>query len=313
MPFFVDKNDEAVRMAIDEELRPELWGPGRMVELATHALSDLCRHIDFKKFRLHELSIYVALPEERPGWGRRDNEEFGQALSRVELPFSIKSLQFFPQGHAAGTIAMESAVASMQAGREDVAIILGVDSYLNFHTLQWLDENRQLANTYNRGAFFPGEGAGALLLASSDVVRAFNLEAPVGIKNISRSIESNLIKTDKTCLGEGLTQCMIDLLSGLQLPQQSINGIICDINGERYRAEEWGFTILRCGEYFDDPTAYELPASGWGDVGAASGPLFMGMVMAAGQRGYAKGSRYIVWNSSENGQRAGVLLELNLN
>ena len=63
-------------------------------------------------------------------------------------------------------------------------------------------------------------------------------------------------------------------MSGLQPPDERINDIYCDINGERYRSEEWGFVCLRLSQYFDNPTAYRSPAECWGDMGAASGPLF---------------------------------------
>lgn len=108
-----------------------------------------------------------------------------------------------------------------------------------------------------------------------------------------------------------MTECVREITKSLQLPEQAIDGIICDINGERYRAEEWGFVTLRCAEAFVDPTAYEQPAACWGDVGAASGPLFIALAVTAGKRGWAKGNRYMIWNSSEGGERAVVLLELN--
>jgi 3-oxoacyl-[acyl-carrier-protein] synthase I len=63
------------------------------------------------------------------------------------------------------------------------------------------------------------------------------------------------------------------------------------------------------GEYFDDPTAYLSPAECWGDVGAASGPLFAMLACQAVMRSYAKGPRTLLWTSSEGGQRAVALLE----
>ena len=67
-----------------------------------------------------------------------------------------------------------------------MCIVLGVDSYLNFMTLEWLDNNKQLANSYNRGAFFPGEGAGAVLIASNNTVSRHKLDSLAVIRGLAR-------------------------------------------------------------------------------------------------------------------------------
>jgi 3-oxoacyl-[acyl-carrier-protein] synthase-1 len=183
---------------------------------------------------------------------------------------------------------------------------------LNFETLEWLDQNRQLATPYHRGAFFPGEGVGAVALASESMAQRYKWTTLGRVRGIGTAIEANKIKTDTVCVGEGLTACIRKAVSGAQFPDEAIEGIICDLNGERYRAEEWGFALLRLPQVFSDPTGYDLPTSCWGDVGAASGPLAMCIAVNAAQKGYAKGSRYLIWNSSEGGQRAAAFLELNM-
>ena len=312
-PFFYDKHDEPVRIALDHTIRPELWGVERKLLLARYAVEDVCNQIDFEQLGIRELPVYVGLPEERPGWERGDIESFQTLLNEIELPIKIESIKVFPHGHAAGLMAMAAASSEVSSRRDSFGLVLGVDSYMGFDTLKWLDENRQLANSYNRGAFFPGEGAGAVLLASRGAILGHRLHSIASIQKFGYSIESKKIKTDDLCLGEGLTQCVQLLVQGLHHSEEKIDGVICDINGERYRAEEWGFALLRTGQYFVDPTEYELPASCWGDVGAASGPLFIGIAATAGQKGWAKGQRYMIWNSSESGHRAGVLLDLKLN
>ena len=120
--------------------------------------------------------------------------------------------------------------------------------------------------------------------------------------------ESKLIKTSDICLGEGLTATVKSAVAGLR-SGETINDIICDINGERYRGEEWGFICLRLPQYFDAPTAYLSPADCWGDIGAASGPLFAMLACQAAASGYATGSRTLLWASSEGGLRAVAVLD----
>ncbi len=309
--FAFDKTDEPVRMALDYAIKPTVEGPDRLIIMAASSLEEIFTAIDFNQPDLQDIALFVALPEERPGWDKNDMQSIRDRLSQLSLPVTFKSIEVVPKGHAAGLIALNMACSCIEDGRSQVCIVLGVDSYLNFTTLEWLDNNRQLANSYNRGAFFPGEGAGAVLIASNPAVSRHNLDSLAVIRGLATSMETKLIKTDAICLGEGLTECVREATKPLQLPEQKIDGIICDINGERYRAEEWGFVILKCAEAFVDPTAYEMPVTYWGDVGAASGPLSIGLAVTAGKKGWAKGNRYMIWNSSEGGDRAAVLLELN--
>jgi len=300
-------------MALDYAIKPTVEGPDRLMRMATSALEEICTAINFNQPGFQDVALFVALPEERPGWIKNDNQCIRDRLSQLSLPVKFKSIEVVPKGHAAGLIALNMARSCIEQGRSQICIVLGIDSYMNFKTLEWLDNNKQLANSYNRGAFFPGEGAGAVLIASPYAVSRHHLDSLAAIRGLATSRETKLIKTDAICLGEGLTECMREATKPLQLPEQKMDGIICDINGERYRAEEWGFVILRCAEAFADPTAYDMPATFWGDVGAASGSLFIGLAVTAGKRGWAKGKRYIIWNSSEGGDRAAALLELNGN
>ena len=60
---------------------------------------------------------------------------------------------------------------------------------------------------------------------------------------------------------------------------------------------------------FKNAAAFEAPADCWGDVGAASGPLYVSLVAAAEERGYAKGPLSLIWASSEGGRRAAAILK----
>lgn len=70
-----------------------------------------------------------------------------------------------------------------------------------------------------------------------------------------------------------------------------IDATLCDQNGEAYRADEFGFMLARTSEGFVNPADFEAPADCWGDVGAASGPLFVVLAAMAAKKGYAKGPR----------------------
>jgi 3-oxoacyl-[acyl-carrier-protein] synthase-1 len=88
--------------------------------------------------------------------------------------------------------------------------------------------------------------------------------------------------------------------------------IYCDMNGEPYRADEYGFASLRVGEMYDSDCVCQTPADCLGDVGAASGVLFTVLASVAAYKGYSKGEILLVFCGSESGERSAVLLHMPL-
>ena len=82
----------------------------------------------------------------------------------------------------------------------------------------------------------------------------------------------------------------------------------CDFNGETYRADEFGFTVCRTRECFEDAGNFTAAAECWGDAGAASGPLALALPIAAWLRGYAKGPVALAWSSSARTPLRGAAL-----
>jgi 3-oxoacyl-[acyl-carrier-protein] synthase-1 len=95
---------------------------------------------------------------------------------------------------------------------------------------------------------------------------------------------------------------------GLSLPEQRVDDVFCDINGERHRADEWGFLALRSPGVFRDSTAYSTAVGSWGDVGAAWGALGCVLAIQAWRRNYATGPRTLVCAGSQSGLRGAALL-----
>ncbi len=183
----------------------------------------------------------------------------------------------------------------------------GVDSYLCRDTIEWLDDNEQLHSDGNIYGFCPGEAAGFVLVARVETALRLGLTPLLSLVSAGSGIGKNLIRTEDICLGEGLSTAF--LASARSLAQGArADRIICDMNGERYRGNEYGFAALKASRLFKDAAAFEAPADCWGDVGAASGPLYVSLVAAAEERGYAKGPLNLTWASSEGGRRGAAIL-----
>ena len=109
-------------------------------------------------------------------------------------------------------------------------------------------------------------------------------------------------------MGEGMTHALRKALAGLALPAGAADDVYADINGERYRSEEWGFVAMRLPAAFR-ALEYSSPSECWGDVGAATGALGVVLAARAWARRYARGPRALVMTGSRNGDRGVISLE----
>ncbi len=252
------------------------------------------------------VAIIVGLPVPRAGLPPELERTMAAALDWPGGP-GLSSLETIEAGHSAGLMAIERARALLCDGALDLCLAGGVDSYLDAETLYWLSETGQAQSRSNRWGFRPGEGAGFCLLASSRfVAEQPRLHALGELAAVATSREQNLIRTDSVCTGEGLTAAWRMVTAAAP----RISELICDLNAEPYRADELGFALLRLRERFERPEEVLSPAQHWGDVGAASGPLFVCLALASALRGVARGRHCLVSTSSEGGERSAALLDL---
>ena len=86
--------------------------------------------------------------------------------------------------------------------------------------------------------------------------------------------------------------------------------MVCDLNGDRYRALEWGLATTRAFGAIQGDLDFWHPADCIGDAGAAMGLVNVLWGIHGLRRGYSPSSKVVVWGASENGVRAAVGLEL---
>lgn len=308
-PFMADWESENVRGAIDGLLDPSLLGWQRLAALAGGALAEITEKLAATPLGAATPRVFLALPEPRPGIIQADERllvtELEAAQAKAGRPIQVTLLG---RGHAGGLEGLAKAGAEIRAGSDDIYIVGGVDSYFDFDTLDWLQEHRQLQTEETRGGFFPGEAAGFVALVGDRIVRRHKLATFGSLSSWGLAIERKRIKTEDINLGEGLAQALAEAMAGLGGRPEAVHDVYCDINGERFRSEEWGFALLRVPQAVQTQD-YTAPVDCWGDVGSASGPLFCILAARAWARRYAGGRRALVWAGSEAGARAAVFLD----
>ena len=311
-PYMIDKEGEPMIVARATYLPDKLEGIERFIALATLAAQATLKPLNHFSSRIIPIPIIIGLPSPRPGLPEALEKQLKWQLSSIpEVYCRIADIEVIFAGHAAGLMALETGWQRIQQGKIACCLIGGVDCYLIPETLEWLDENEQLHSESNAYGLIPGEAAGFCLLASEQWLQQYHFNNWCRILAVATAQETNLIKTDTVCIGKGLSEAVQQVL--LALPAENkVTQTICDMNGEPYRADEYGFTIARTSERFVDATDFLAPADCWGDVGAASGPLFLNLAVAAGLKGYAKGKHTLLWASSESGERAAALIRVDI-
>jgi 3-oxoacyl-[acyl-carrier-protein] synthase-1 len=290
-PFMIDRFGQPMKVTRDPGLDQDWRCLRRVSALAAAAAQEALA--GYRPTR--GLTVMLNLGEPRPGLPADSSAEVATHLrTALELDAPIHHAM---EGHAGGIAAMEAADRLLDSGRAAAVLVGGAESHLDADTLEWLDSEERLHSENNIYGFCPGEGAAFILLAKQGEDAAMEIAAT----GLGR--EANLLGTENICLGEGLGAAFAALSDG------PADRIICDMNGERYRGNEYGFAALRAHTLFQDAADFEAPADCWGDVGAASAPLFACLGLEAELRGYAKGPRTLIWASSAKGLRGAALLQ----
>jgi 3-oxoacyl-[acyl-carrier-protein] synthase-1 len=308
-PFMVDGCGEPLIGAHDGRLEPGLFGAERLCALAESSLAQVHCALAASDLAAQPIAVLLALPETRPGFSERDADRVARALAeRFAQRGADLRVELAGRGHAGALLGIEQAARWIEQGMAPLCIVGGADSYFDADTLDWLEADRRLARDDARSGFTPGEAASFLLLASERTRRAANLPSLAVLRGAATGTESRVLGGDDDVLGDGLARAVTAAAAGLNLPGEAVDAIYCDINGERYRSDEWALCAMRLQHALRD-AAYEAPADCWGDVGAASPALACALATEAWARHYAQGPRALVWASSDGGLRGAAVLQ----
>jgi 3-oxoacyl-[acyl-carrier-protein] synthase I len=307
-PYMINQEGEPYVLGMVPAIDPEINGVRRYIDLVTPAMMEALGPLQKLSKEQQEIDVVLGLPEKRPGLPDDLAERLSDSLSSINTEhYRIKAVRTAYKGHAAGLMAMESACRLLAEGDCEFCLIGGVDSYIDPDTLDWIEDNEQLHIPSNAWGFIPGEAAAFCLLCSEITANRNLLPVQAQLLSAATALEKNCIKTETVCIGEGLTAAVREAIQAL--PEGvKIDQTYCDQNGEAYRADEFGFMLARLSEHFVDPSEYIAPADCWGDVGTASGPLFVNLFCAAIEKKYSNGPITLLWASSEDGERAAMLL-----
>jgi len=311
-PYMINQEGEPYVVAMVPSINEGTFGTQRFIDLAIPAIEEALYPLINPHKNFGQIPVIIGLPEVRPGLPDDLPEKLADRVKEIGSDSSfIRDAITLLKGHSAGLMALEKGSKLVLNRTYEFCIIGGVDSYIDPNTLEWIEDNDQLHKPSNAWGFVPGEAAAFCLICSGDTARKYKLPIKTQLTAVSTASEKNRIKTETVCTGEGLTQAVRSTIQALPGGYR-VDDTICDQNGEAYRADEFGFMLCRLSEHFIDPSDYMAPADCWGDVGAASGPLFINLITAAAEKGYSKGPNTLLWTSSENGERTAAIFQADI-
>ncbi|UEP53097.1 beta-ketoacyl synthase [Burkholderia ambifaria] len=314
-PDYVDGAGEPVRgsfFPVDRPFDSARWG-ALACEALEQVMGDLVR-------RGHEALhrgvrwLWVVLPESalRPGLPSDLVETVKASVQEVAEGWTEVLIR--KGGHAAGVTAIEEAAERLEEDPTALAVVLGVESGLGHDALMWLDARSLLHGAHRayRGRFrvepygrVPGEGAAAVALSGR---LASGGKCWARLLGVGHAHEPHTHDSRKVCIGAGLSQAARAALGqGQEFSADQIGWISVDLNGEPYRADQFGFTALRLAEALAPGWQRVAPALASGDLASASAVAHVALA-AYGMSKRPRQANHLVLSSSDDPLRGAVLI-----
>ena len=159
----------------------------------------------------------------------------------------------------------------------------------------------------NPKGFIPGEASAFLVVERRSTTQHRGAGCYALVDSVANTQEAHgYYEREVPCTGEGLTRAIRAALDACARPSD-VSLVLCDLNGERHRANEWGLAMSRCFPDDDVPRGLWHPADSIGDTGAASSVLNLVFGTLAVARANASGSA-LAWGSSDDGERGAAIL-----
>jgi 3-oxoacyl-[acyl-carrier-protein] synthase-1 len=225
--------------------------------------------------------------------------------NQKELMLHGDLVRYFDSGRAAGIECLQLAQHRLNHQKVDFVLVGGSDSYADVLRLRDPDARERLLTPESMDGFAPGEGAGFVLLTRHPE-RALNRNGHViGISRVGVSQEPGHLFSNQPYRGDGLDQAFKEVLSECS---SKIGAIYSSMNGEHHWAKEYGVAYTRNRDRFHDPVRLEHPADCFGDLGAATGAVLLGLAAEGLWRDKAS-TAHLVYASSDGATRAAAVLE----
>lgn len=226
-------------------------------------------------------------------------------LEDAGIPVERARAQIIRLDQTGAVTAIETARRWLTSRTVDACIVGGIDTYAEETTLENLAALGLLKSTKSPIGLMPGEGAAFLLLEPQDV--ALRRGSPIHAL-IGPAVEAvDLIHRFAGKPPDGRTLCnvMVNALAGQSETELTFIG---SLNGDNFRATEWGTALLLLQTQGITPADEIFPATYFGELGAAYGFAAICLAARSYARGYGTAGASLMWAAADSGARAALVL-----
>jgi 3-oxoacyl-[acyl-carrier-protein] synthase I len=236
-----------------------------------------------------------------------DGNRFLQHLQKqASVRFDLAKSECQLRGRAGGLLAIKRAGERLLGSKTDFMVAGGIDSYRDLFVLGKLDLEGRVKSSTNLDGFIPGEAAAFVLLTSRRVAESRHLTVLATLSKVINGFESGHLYSESPYRGDGLADTLRSLFQ-FSPPKTPVNEVYSSMNGENHWAKEWGVAFLRNRSFLEEAHRMNQPADCFGDIGAACGPLMVGLAAQGIAQGYRR-SPALVYCSSDLGERAATIV-----
>ncbi len=284
----------------------------RLLRLATPALQEVLA--DLEAAGLAERTpLFLATPEQHPDLAApvRDGflDRLAAQLEPLGLRFDRRRSHRVAAGRAGGLQACAEALAFLATNSGNHALVCGVDSFLDLMLLGTLDRDRRLLGPRVMDGFIPGEGAGVVLLGRPGAPAPDGFAPLAQLVAVAPGTEPGHRYSEEPYKGEGLAAAFVGVLTqGPQL-RAPMATMFAGLNGESFGAKEYGVASLRSSAALAPQMMVEHPADCFGDIGAALGPVMLGLAAEGLARGRYAGPA-LVWCANDGAERCAAVVDI---
>jgi len=266
---------------------------------------------DEKTFSRDVCLILGAAPQTRPGPRYVDDDDklqrdFTEALSKRGFRAELRKCEF---GNPSAVYGIMDA-SEVLSTKPNVICILGCfDSLLDRETLEWFEAGERLKSVTagrNQG-LSPSQGAGFMVIESEKSALKNNRRILATIQGISTEEEPAPFLSEAPSSGVGLTKAVTSALSQGGCSPETIDHVLCDLDGEFYRSREWGYVENRVFGGCEHAPSLIHPADCMGSIGSASAAVLVNIAateLASGEMG----GNVLVFCSDDDTHRGAVVL-----
>lgn len=257
--------------------------------------------------------LWLVLPDATKRLGMPDGLVETVMRGVQEGPFRWEHVVPHTGGHAAGIAALREASDYLSTRPDTLAVVLGVESGLSREAMMWLDmqsllhgarhghQTRIHPEPYGR---IPGEGAAAVALTGF-VPRSNGWARLLGTGIAEEPVTH---ASDGVCTGAGLTRAARGAIEQAQgYGANQVSSITADLNGEPYRADQFGFTALRLSRFLAPQWQRTLPALASGDLNAASSVAHVALAAYTAKRQQQAAAQLVLASSDDPLRGAAVI------